>query len=306
MCNRREITANSNSINTISGWFFFRYSCSVHVSLSHHFSASGWTSHNKWLNKLCWEPQPPATITLPPHSLGSHLAPSSRSPVTAVSCSFMQSFSKPVWLLRASRVTRKPLWQGHCRIFTCWRPQVGGNGDHIPSLAFSPEYPSPSPRVDGTWGLSHSWVLRSWEQPGYQEVSQGLRLLVLWKYFRGRASICRQGLCLLPVTPGLPCDNPSVCAAVHQAGECGGTGGCGGMGSCGGTGSCAGMVGCAGTARLAEGHTGWQVGDGVVEAAQQLGSPHQGPVQPGLTSAAQEIYQNATKCAPHPMIILMS
>lgn len=97
-----------------------------------------------------------------------------------------------------------------------------------------------------------------------------------------------------PSHPGLPPAEPSVCAAVCQAGDCSGTGGSAGMGGCGDM------------ASLAESCTGWQGGDGAVgEATQQLGSPNQGPVQPGLTTAAQEIYQNATKCAPHPMVSLI-
>lgn len=97
-----------------------------------------------------------------------------------------------------------------------------------------------------------------------------------------------------PSHPGLPPANPSVCAAVHWAGDCSGTGGSAGTGGCGDM------------ASPAESDTGWQGEDGAVgEAAQRLGSPHQGPVHPGLTSVMQEIYQNATKCAPHPMVNLI-
>jgi len=71
----------------------------------------------------------------------------------------------------------------------------------------------------------------------------------------------RQGLCLLPAILGLPRADPSACVAMCLAGECSS------MGSCAGVGSCAMVGACASTASPAEGHTGWEVGDGAVGEA---------------------------------------
>lgn len=60
----RKLQSPLIALTHYQGFYFFRYSFRVHVTLSHHFSAPGWRSHSEWINKLRSQPQAPASYCL--------------------------------------------------------------------------------------------------------------------------------------------------------------------------------------------------------------------------------------------------